>query len=85
MGVDRIAGAVGHAPSEFPSLFAQQALRKERSVLFFKFFDFFLNVLPHVAMEGDGELTKGTREGSPFHQLRHKVFLFSTADRAREG
>ena len=41
-----------------------------------------MNVLPHVAVEGDGELTERAGEDSPFYPLRYKVFLFSTADRA---
>jgi hypothetical protein len=58
---------------------------KEKSALFLYFIDFFLDVLPHVAVESDGELTERTGEDSPFYQLRYEVFLFSTTDRARKG
>ena len=76
--------ANGHPNKNHPNYFREGNLEGPLG-LFFQFLDFFLNVLPHMAVERDDEFTKGTGEDNPLYQLRHRVFFLSTTDRARKG
>jgi hypothetical protein len=65
-----VMGGIGNGNDFFKSHFPNHRL--------------FLDVLPHMAVEGNGEFTKGTSQDSPLYQIGYKVFFLPTTDRARK-
>jgi len=52
--------------------------------LSFQVLDLFLDFLPHMTMEGEGQFTKGACQDCPFFQLCQWVFSLPPTDRARK-
>jgi len=56
---------------------------KDLSFLF-QFLDLVLDVLPHVAMKREGQLTERAGQDGPFEEFFNEVLFFLTTDRARK-
>jgi hypothetical protein len=50
-----------------------------------QFLDLLLDILPHMAMEREGQFAKRTDEDRPFEQFLERIILFTATNRTGEG